>query len=90
MARRKNVGLLVGTTAGWHECAACLTWQPGVREPTAIAARDSADSVEKFEGRGESLLGCFAAFLVAESHDTGVQMIEDGFVIYLARRRQTN
>ena len=86
---QRQVGLLLPTTAGWSEAAACLVFQPGAREPSAIAASNTPDRVDTFNAAGERLLGCFVGILPGVNSDQGVRMVEDGYVLTLSSSMTT-
>lgn len=65
---RKAFGLLVTVDP---EADACLVWQPGQEESTAIAAPGS---------RGERVAANFVAFAIGLEPET-ITLIEDGFVV---------
>jgi hypothetical protein len=77
---QKNVGLLLPTTDGWGEAAACMAWNPASKIPEAISSRVSKDSLTHFDEPHQRLLGCFIGFAVA-SQDEGAIMLEDGFIV---------
>jgi hypothetical protein len=77
-----NVGLLLPTTDGWTDTAACLAWHPGQHGPEALSSSVAKDTLSHFDGPGQKLLGCFIGFLIA-ARDEGAIMIEDGFIVFL-------
>ncbi|HVT81281.1 MAG TPA: hypothetical protein VHM90_11555 [Phycisphaerae bacterium] len=81
MAIEKDRAVVVPTTTGWERCVACMTWEPGAREPLAITASFSADGMQRME---EGLLGCYLMVAVAEV-PCGVRMFEDGFGLMLSK-----